>query len=102
MDRSDQNGTAPATPDRIDIIAAIHKRGMTLSRLGRKHGLADSTLRAALQNPRTPSNRIIAAFLGVPMHELWPQWFDEAGQLIAQRDPAKPATRPTSPKRAAA
>lgn len=86
---------------RADIIAAIHKRGTSLTRLGKKNGLADSTLRAALQSPRPPSNRIIAKFLSVPLHELWPQWFDEDGHLI-RRQPARAARPPTSPNRNAA
>jgi Ner family transcriptional regulator len=103
MDRSDQNGSEePRAPHRAEIIAAIHMRGMSLTRLGERHGLAESTLRAALQKPRTPSNRIIAKFLGVPMHELWPDWFDERGRLITQRDPAKATTTRTSPNRDAA
>ena len=87
---------------REDIIAAIHKRRMSLTRLSTLHDYAESTLRAALQKPRTPANRIIAKFLGVPMHELWPQWFDRAGRLLVPSDPAKPGTRRTSPNRNAA
>jgi Ner family transcriptional regulator len=87
---------------RADIIAAIHKRDTNLSRLSILHDYAESTLRAALQKPRTPANRIIAKFLGVPMHELWPQWFDRSGRLLVRSDPAKPATRRTSPNRNAA
>jgi Ner family transcriptional regulator len=85
-----------------DIVAAVRKRGSNLRRLSIANGKAESTLRTALLKPRTPSNRIIAAFIGVPMHELWPRWFDKAGRLIARSDPAKPATPPTSPKRRAA
>jgi Ner family transcriptional regulator len=87
---------------RADIIAAIHKKGMSLSRLGARNHLADSTLRAALKKPRTPSNRIIASFLGVPMHELWPQWFDRHGRLRVPSDPAKSDPTTSSQKRTAA
>ena len=87
---------------RADIIAALHKRGMSLTRLGAKHKLANSTLRTALQKPRTPSNRIIADFLDIPMHQLWPAWFDSEGRLIAASDPAKGRSPRTSPNRRAA
>lgn len=87
---------------RIDIISELHKRGMSLTRLGALHHRAESTLRAALQKPRTPSNRIIAAFLNTPMHELWPDWFDRDGHLIRRLDPAKPKPTRTSPNRRAA
>lgn len=85
-----------------DIVAAVRKRGSNLRQLSIANGKAESTLRAALLKPRTPSNQIIAAFIGVPMHELWPQWFDRAGRLIAPSDPSKPTTHPTSQKRRAA
>jgi Ner family transcriptional regulator len=86
-----------------DIVAAVKKKGSNLSRLSLANGLADSTLRAALQQPRTRSNRIIATFIGVPMHELWPDWFDADGNLKPSRPKAstgRPA--PASPKQDAA
>jgi Ner family transcriptional regulator len=88
---------------RADIIAAIHKRDTTLLELSRAHRLGDSTLRSALHLPRTPANRIIADFLGVPMHVLWPAWFDSSGALKASRPkPATAARRASSPNRTAA
>ncbi|MEX2126924.1 MAG: helix-turn-helix domain-containing protein [Xanthobacteraceae bacterium] len=88
---------------RADIIAAIHKKGSSLRRLGRDHGLAESTLSAALSQPRTPSNRIIANFLGQPLHALWPQWFraDDA-LLTSPTKAARRGVRPSSQKRRAA
>lgn len=86
---------------RADIIAAIHKRGSSLAALGREHGYGDSTMRVALHAPRTPSNRIIAAYLGVSMHELWPAWFDADGRLIAGNR-ARGRRRAASQKRASA
>jgi Ner family transcriptional regulator len=87
---------------RADIVAAIHKRGTSLRALARQHGKADSTLRAALQKPRGPSNLIIADFLGRTLHELWPQWFDRHGRLRPQREGATRPGRPSSQKRSAA
>lgn len=71
----------PSGWHRADIVAAIHKRGTKLTQLASQHGLARSTLRAALLQPRRPSNLIISRFLGVPLHELWPAWFDPQGRL---------------------
>lgn len=70
---------------RADIVAAIHKRGTSLSELARSHGKGESTLRAAMSHPRPPSNRIIAAFLGLEVHELWPAWFDSKGRLRSRK-----------------
>ena len=85
---------------RADIIAAVHKKGTSLAALARKNRLGDSTLRAALINPRTPSNKIIADFLGLSLHALWPVWFDAADRLIPQtRKPATARDRASSQKR---
>jgi|SRR5947209_15045559 len=67
---------------RADVVAALHKRGTSLAKLAGKAGLSASALRQALTNPRTPSNRIIADFLGKKLHELWPQWFDDSGKKL--------------------
>lgn len=87
---------------RADIIAAVHKKDTSLRALALGRGLSESALRAALQRPRTPSNRIIAEFLGVPMHVLWPQWFDAEGRLTSSAKGARKRTRPSSAKRMAA
>jgi Ner family transcriptional regulator len=72
-----------------DIVAAVKKRGSNLRRLARAHKLGDSTLRGALLHPSSsrPSCRIIAAFIGVPVHVLWPAVFDADG---GYRQPARP------------
>jgi Ner family transcriptional regulator len=70
---------------RADIVAAVHRRGTNLTQLARANNRADSTLRAALSDPRLPSNKIIAAFLGKQLHEIWPAWFDSQGRQIARK-----------------
>lgn len=55
-----------------DIIAALHKRGISLAALSRKSGLASSTLANALNRPWPKGERIIAQALDVPPHEIWP------------------------------
>lgn len=83
---------------RADIVATLHKRGTSLSQLARDNNLHDSTLRAALCSPRTPSNKIIAAYLGCSLHELWPIWFDSKNRLIAPKR-SRIGRRPSSQKR---
>lgn len=86
-----------------DIVAAVRKKGSNLRQLSLANGLADSTLRAALIKPRRPACRIIATFIGVPMHVLWPDWFDADGNLKPSR-PKVTTGRPrlSSPNRNAA
>lgn len=62
-----------------DIKAEIRKRGGTLGSVARNAGLADVSGRVAFHLPVPSANRAIAEFIGVPVSELWPQWFDAEG-----------------------
>ncbi|EMM6942566.1 TPA: helix-turn-helix domain-containing protein [Morganella morganii] len=55
-----------------DIIAAIKKRGTSLSALSRNAGLRPSTLNNALARRWPKSEKIIADFLNVSPAEIWP------------------------------
>lgn len=55
-----------------DIIAALKKRGLTLSGLSRESGLSSSTLSNALVRPWTKGEQIIATALGLSPKEIWP------------------------------
>ena len=87
---------------RADIIAAVHKRNTTLTKLSRDAGLADATMRSALHKPHPSANRYLAKFLGVPPHVLWPRWFDEHGLRRCRPYRARKRRRPSSQKRKAA
>ena len=69
-----------------DIKAAIRKRGTTLSDLSRAHGYNDQAARLALRNRRSYAvEAVIAAELGVPAHELWPDRYDSNGKPLDAR-----------------
>ena len=55
-----------------DIIAALKKKGTTLSALSRQSGYAPSTLVNALIRPWTKGELIIATALGVEAKRIWP------------------------------
>ncbi|MCF1265603.1 helix-turn-helix transcriptional regulator [Morganella morganii] len=55
-----------------DIIAAIKKRGTSLSALSRNAGLRPSTLNNALTRRWPKGEKIIADFLNVSPAEIWP------------------------------
>ena len=55
-----------------DIIAAIKKRGTSLSALSRNAGLRPSTLHNALARRWPKGEKIIADFLNVSPAEIWP------------------------------
>lgn len=85
--------TLPVSPHSEDIKAAIRKKGETLYSLARKNGLSKHAISVSLITPLPAAHRAVAAFLGVPVHELWPDWYDESGKRITKRSPLK-----TSPK----
>lgn len=60
-------------------------KGTSLAGLARKNGLSRNTMYWALVKPHERANAIIARFLGVQMHELWPSWY-------------APTTSPSAPK----
>lgn len=57
---------------RIDIVASLHKGGITLQDLSRGSGLASSTLRNALYCPYPKGERIIANALNRDPASIWP------------------------------
>ncbi len=73
--------------DRHDIMAAVRKRGSTLAGVGRSVGLSRKSMSWALIRPHLRANAAIADFLGLSLHELWPQWFDRSGGRIDPRSP---------------
>ncbi|WP_208950754.1 helix-turn-helix transcriptional regulator [Rahnella sp. ChDrAdgB13] len=58
---------------RADIIAALHKKGMTLSGLGRDHNLSPYTLKNALDKPYPKGELIIASAVGLEPQIIWPE-----------------------------
>ena len=58
--------------NRHDIVAAIRKRGTTLSRLSQSHGYNPDALRNALTRPWPKAEAIIAECLGVTPQAIWP------------------------------
>lgn len=63
-----------------DIKAEVRKRGSTLTGLARLVGLSDAACRVAFLKPVPAANRAIASFVGAPVNELWPHWFDAEGK----------------------
>lgn len=55
-----------------DIIAALKKRGTSLSAVSRKSGLASSTLANALTRRWPKGEKLIAEALGIAPEQIWP------------------------------
>lgn len=57
-------------------------RGSTLTQLAVDNGLNPSACRQSLIRPQLKADRVISRFLGVPLHELWPDRYDTNGDPI--------------------
>lgn len=79
-----------------DVKAAVRKTGITLTELALNNGLSESLARAALRRPQPSGNRVIAAYLGRKLNELWPEWFDVNGHRL----PSKTVRKHSRPERA--
>ncbi|HCM6841094.1 helix-turn-helix domain-containing protein [Klebsiella pneumoniae] len=55
-----------------DIIAALKKRGTSLTAVSRNAGLASSTLTSALNRRWPKGERLIAEALGIAPEQIWP------------------------------
>ena len=62
---------------RADIIAAIKKRKKSLRSLSLEAGLAQDTLRNALERKWPKGERIIAHALGIPPEIIWPSRYNK-------------------------
>lgn len=62
-----------------DIVAALHKRGLTLREVARQHGVTHETVIAALRNRRAPSEKRIADALGIHPMVIWPTRYEPDG-----------------------
>ena len=72
-----------------DVKAAIRKTGISLVALGNRVGVPGCTIRKCLYVPCPKGNRVVAAYLGRRLHELWPEWYDETGDRISARSSGK-------------
>ena len=88
--------------DRHAIKAEIHRRGTTLSALALANGLGESSCRVALVRSCPSADRVIARFLGISLHVLWPDRYDEnGGRLTSQANSSKATNGRDSKKRRA-
>lgn len=59
--------------DRFSIKAEVQRRGESLTGLAIGAGLEESACRVALVRRNTRGEKAIAAFLGIPVEDLWPE-----------------------------
>lgn len=83
MTSSPSNGWHPA-----DIRAAVEKKGKTLADLARDRGLPESACRYALRHKSLTAELVIAEFLDIPPHILWPdRWLPDGTRIDLRSTP---------------
>lgn len=65
-----------------DIVAALHKRGLTLRKLAEQHGVSPKAVIGALRERRVPAERRIADALGVHPMTIWPSRYNADGSRL--------------------
>ena len=66
-----------------DIKAEIEKRNQSLTSLARKHGYSQSAFSLAIRKPYPRVEKIIAQFLGISLHRLFPdRWHSDGTRMI--------------------
>jgi len=64
-----------------EIKARIRIKGRTLTRLARISGIAPSTIRRSIRVDDCPTaERVIAEYLGLDPHSIWPSRYDKNGR----------------------
>lgn len=57
---------------RIDIVAALHKKGLKVKEMSIEAGWAPTTLSNALNRPWPKGEKVIAKALGMKPEDIWP------------------------------
>lgn len=84
--------TAPATVNipknpaerRVWIKGELELRGLSLRALARREGVSHQAMSAALLAPSSHLQPVLADALGVSVHQLWPEWYDERCNRIGR------------------
>jgi Ner family transcriptional regulator len=79
MNTSDhENKTNLTDWHRVDIVAALHKKKISLRQLSRDHGYkCETALNNALDRKWPKAERIIAKAIGVEPQVIWPSRYNE-------------------------
>ena len=73
-----------------DIKAEIEKRNQSLASLERKHVYSQSAFSMAIRKPYPRVEKIIAQFLGISLHRLFPDRWHSDGTRMIKMGPRRP------------
>lgn len=74
-----------------DIVAALHKRGLTLRKLAERCEVSPPAVIKALRERNLPSERRIAEAIGIPAQAIWPSRYNPDGSRADLRKVTRPA-----------
>lgn len=75
-----------------DIKAAIRKRGITLAELALRADVSKQAVSAALDRRSSERiDKVIAEFIGLKPHQIWPSRYNAKGQRIRYRSTRQPS-----------
>lgn len=72
--------------DQHEILAALRRKGMTLTGLAQINGKAPGGFRTIWKRENADNERIIATFLGVPVEELFPDRYPKKTSTILSHE----------------
>lgn len=62
---------------RADVVAALKKWKVSLAEIGRRHGMAPSTVKNSLDKPYPNGERWIAETLELKPEDIWPERYEQ-------------------------
>jgi len=62
-----------------DVVAALHKRGITLRKLAEQHNVSGRAVIQALRVRNFPSEKRIADAIGISPTDIWPSRYNPDG-----------------------
>lgn len=62
-----------------------YKKGLSYAQVTRRHNSTAPAVKAAARNPQHAGEQAIAAELGLPAHQIWPNRYDEKGLPLHPR-----------------
>ena len=82
MNASESNVWNPVDWHPADVLAALKKRGHSLSGLSMANGYHPTAAGKALKQPWPAMERIVAAALAVTPQEIWPSRYGDHGRPL--------------------
>lgn len=78
---------------RVWIKGQLELRGLSLRQLARREDVSHQAMSHALIGPSSHLQPVLAQVLGLTVHQLFPEWYDEAGNRVGRTRNKQRTTR---------